>query len=1043
MKLVQFVLKRPASVCMLVLAVIVFGMSALSGMPMGYMPDMEMPMELVMITWPGTDADSIERLVTESVEDVCETLSDVNSVNSATYDNYLLVQVQYNYGVDLDDAYMELKTAIDNLELPDGCGDPTIMEIGMLTQTTMSISANSVGDENIQDYIEDIIIPELKNIRGVAKVELTGVEEEYVRIVLDEARMQQYGLSITSVGAAISAADFDIPVGNVTIGSQDIALSASNDMGVNTVDLSGIPIQTPKGHIERLGDIATFINLYQKDSDSISRYNGHSGALIQITKASSESAVDVCQEVEAVLDEHSNGIVEFDVIYSEADNILKSIKNVLVTLGIGILLTMLVLFIFFGEWKSCLIVGCSMPLSVFLAVILLCKMGFSFDLVTGTSLVIAIGMIVDNAIVVIESCFRSSEKGLNFREAAFEGTKEVLMSIVAGTATTVVVYIPLALANGMTGQMSAPLSWTIALTMLSSLLCAITIVPMIFAFVKPKERKKLFINKILGGMKKAYRKVMPALLKHPVIVILTAVFILVFSFFLLSQMDFILFPSDYDGSIKLEVSFRAGTKLEVIDENVKELESALINDENFKKVTLSITGNTATFTAYAAENSTRTSEEAVEEYTQKYRDAINMDILVTPSSTAGMSSIMGSGNSVDVTITSDKLENLEDGAFVIEEMMEDVPGVILVDNDFSQSRVQGKLIIDEQKALSAGMSQASIAMQINYMLNGMTACTVEYGDNEYDIILEYPEGKYDDISTLMNQPLVTQNGTWITLGEISTTHYSTTLPSISRQDGKFSTTISATTTQDGKSSASEEITKRMKSLELPEGVEEGKSVMDKTTSEETSQMVSTLLTGIFLVFLVMAIQFNSPRLSLMVMLCIPFSLAGSFGMVYLMGGVLSIVDLMGFLVLFGIVVNNGILLVDATNEFRKTMPLGEALIRAGETRLRPILMTTLTTVISMIPLIISNDSGMAMMQGMGRIVIGGLIVSTLLTMFLMPPFYLLIRGENTDGEKKRLIRKMKKKAKREEKSKTKSEINTELSNPTESVSTPQKEETTV
>jgi len=283
----------------------------------------------------------------------------------------------------------------------------------------------------------------------------------------------------------------------------------------------------------------------------------------------------------------------------------------------------------------------------------------------------------------------------------------------------------------------------------------------------------------------------------------------------------------------------------------------------------------------------------------------------------------------------------------------------------------------------------------------MTACTVEYGDDEYDIILEYPEGKYDDISTLMNQSLITQNGTWITLGEISTTHYSTTLPSISRQDGKFSTTISATTTQDGKSSASEEITKRMKSLELPEGVEEGKSVMDKTTSEETSQMTSTLLTGIFLVFLVMAIQFNSPRLSLMVMLCIPFSLAGSFGMVYLMGGVLSIVDLMGFLVLFGIVVNNGILLVDATNEFRKTMPLGEALIRAGETRLRPILMTTLTTVISMVPMLFSGDSGMNMMSGMAIVIIGGLIASTILTMFMMPPFYLLIRGEDINGEKKR------------------------------------------
>lgn len=1013
MKLVQYILKRPVSACMIVLAILVFGVSTLAGMPLGYMPDMEMPMELVMITWPGTDADSIERLVTEPVEDVCEALTDVNSVNSVTYDNYLLVQVQYNYGVDLDDAYMELKAALDNQELPDGCGDAVIMEIGMLTQTTMSVSANAVGEGDIQEYIEDTVVPALKNIRGVAKVDVTGVREEYVRIVLDEAKMQQYGLAISSISAAIASADFDMPVGNVTIGSQSIALSASGDIGLNVDNLREVPIQTAKGQIVRLGDVATFVNLYKKDADSISRYNGHPSVLIQITKANSESAVDVCDDVEAVLEEYSAGIAEFDIVYSEAENIMKSITEIIKTLAIGVLLTMLVLFLFFGEWKSSLIVACSMPLSVFLAVILLEKFGFSFDLVTGSSLIIAIGMIVDNAIVVIESCFRANERGLDFKEAAYEGAKEVLLSVMAGTLTTVVVYIPLAMANGMTGQMSAPLSWTIALTMLSSLLCAITIVPLIFAFAKPKAKTDFFINKLLDKMKSFYRKVMPPLLKHPGRVIVVAIAVLLFSFFLVSQMDFVLFPNDYDGSIKLEASFRAGTKLDVIDENIKELEKDLVSDENFEKITLSVSGNVATFTAYAKDGASRSSEDAVAQYTKKYSNTENMEIVVSATSTAGMSSIMGSGNSVDITLTSDEMEKLEDGAVMVEEMMTGIPGVMAIDNPFNQSRVQGRLVIDEQKAIAVGMSQASVAMQVHYMLNGMTACTVEYGDSEYDVILEYPEGKYDDIAILMNQPLMTAKGGWTTLGEISKVEYSTTLPSISRQDGKFVTTVSATTTQEEKSTVSRKVYEAFAKLELPEGVAEGASVMDKTSDEETSQMTSTLLTGIFLVFLVMAIQFNSPKLSIMVMLCIPFSLAGSFGMVFLTSGVLSIVDLMGFLMLFGIVVNNGILLVDAITELRKDVPLSEALIQAGETRLRPILMTTLTTVISMIPLILSSDSGMAMMQGMGRIVVGGLIVSTILTMFMMPPFYLLIRGENMDGERKKDIRKEKRRAKKD------------------------------
>ncbi len=1015
MKLVQLVLKRPASVCVLIFAVIVFGISSLSGMPLGYMPDMEMPMELVMVTWPGTDADSIERLVTEPIEEACEALGDVNAVNSVTYDNYMLVQVQYNYGVDLDDAYMELRTALDNMELPDGCSDATVMEIGMLTQTTMAISANAVGEDDVQEYIEDTVVPAIKNLRGVAKVDITGVEEEYVRIVLDEAKLQQYGLSISSVGAAIAGADFDMPVGNVTIGSQNVALSASGDVGVNVENLRDIPIQTAKGQIVNLSDISTFVNLYRKDAEGISRYNGHDGVLLQITKANSESAVDVCGEVEKVLGEYSAGIVEFDVVYSEAENIIKSITEIIKTLGIGVFLTMLILLIFFGDWKSCLIVGCSMPLSVFLAIILLGEFGFSFDMVTGSSLIIAIGMIVDNAIVVIESCFRANERGLDYHEAAYEGTKEVLLSIVAGTVTTVVVYIPLALASGMSGQMSAPLSWTISLTMLSSLLCAITIVPLVFAFAKPKAKKKLIVNKLLGGMKKIYRKVMPSVLRHPVIVILVAIMTLVFSFFLVTQMDFVLFPNDYDGSIKIEASFRAGTKLEVIDENIKELETELVEDKNFKKVTLDVKGNVATFTAYAIDDCPRSSEEAVAEYMKKYSNAPNMEIVASATSTAGMSSIMGSGNSVDITLASDDMEKLEEASFAVEEMMTGVPGVISIDNPFNQSRIKGRLVVNEQKAMFEGMSQASVAMQVHYMLNGMTACTVEYGDSEYDVVLEYPEGKYDDISILMNQPIMTAKGAWTTLGDISTIEYSTTLPSISRQGGKFVTTVSAMTTQEEKSAVSSGISEKFGKLELPEGVIEAASVMSTTTDEETSQMTSTLLTGIFLVFLAMAIQFNSPRLSLMVMLCIPFSLAGSFGMVFLTSGVLSIVDLMGFLMLFGIVVNNGILLVDAINELRKEKPLEEAIIQAGETRLRPILMTTLTTVISMIPLILSKDSGMAMMQGMGRVVVGGLIVSTILTMFMMPPFYLLIRGETPDGEKRRLVRKMKRKAKKEEK----------------------------
>ena len=323
-----------------------------------------------------------------------------------------------------------------------------------------------------------------------------------------------------------------------------------------------------------------------------------------------------------------------------------------------------------------------------------------------------------------------------------------------------------------------------------------------------------------------------------------------------------------------------------------------------------------------------------------------MDVAVSPAG-SGTTSMMDSGNSVDVTLASDSLDSLEQGANMVQDAMEQVPGVIRVDNDFAQSRSQGRLVIDAQKALNSGTSQASVAMQVRYLLGGDTVTTLDYGDKTYDVVLEYPKDKYDDITALMGHPIATQSGRLVTLEDIASIEYSTTLPSISRQDGQFITTVSATTTEAAKYTADDGISTAVAGLDFPEGVAKAQSAMDKMSSDELSNMSQTLLIAFFLVFLVMAIQFDSPRLSIMIMLCIPFSLSGSFGFMFLAGRPMSIMGIMGFLMLFGIVVNNGILLVDATSQLRKTMPLDEALIQAGTTRLRPILMTTLTTVLSM------------------------------------------------------------------------------------------------
>ena len=340
---------------------------------------------------------------------------------------------------------------------------------------------------------------------------------------------------------------------------------------------------------------------------------------------------------------------------------------------------------------------------------------------------------------------------------------------------------------------------------------------------------------------------------------------------------------------------------------------------------------------------------------------------------------------------------------MVEEAMTQVPGVIRVENPFDTTQSKGRIVINSQKALALGTSEASVAMQVYYVLNGMTAATVEYGDTEYDVILEYPEGKYDDITALLDYPITTQTGQKIALRDIAEVDYITSLPTITREDGQYSITVTATTTDAAKYDAPAAIDAAVAQMDLPDGVSQGAGMMDDTTADSVESIVTALLAAVFLVFLVMAIQFDSPRLSIMVMLCIPLSLIGSILLVFLTGRPMSLTGLMGFLMLVGIAVNNGIYLVDGTNQLRQTMPLGEALVEAGTTRLRPILMTTLTTVISMVPMMFSNDSGMGMMKDMAYVMVGGLIVSTILAMFLMPAFYLLIRRENLDGTKRKSL----------------------------------------
>lgn len=999
MNLTKLVLRRPVSTALVILGIIVFGFFSIPNFDMELVPDIDLPMYLIYTVYPGADPASINTLVTEKIEDAAQTLSGVNTVISYSYNNYSMVGLQYDYGLNMNDAYTSLSAALDVLKLPDDAQDPMIIEMDVNQMPTVMISATSNGSSDMMAYINETVVPTLEAVSNVARVEVTGGRTNYVRVCLNEDRMRQYGLTISGLSAQIGAADYNVPAGKIKAGSQQISLSTKAEP-VTIQDLENTVITTSAGALIRLKDVAD-VRMDVQEPDSLSQYNGEDNVSIRVSKVQSASTVRVASNVRKAIRrlEQQDAGVTYDMMYDAGTEITDALKSIAEALALGVLFAMLVLFLFFGDIKASLIVGSSMPLSVFATLVVMFLLGYNINIITAGALVIAIGMIVDNSIVVIESCFRAREEGKSLKEAAVDGAGTVMMSIVASTITTCVVYLPLTMIKGLAGQMFSQLGMIIVIAMISSLISALCVVPLLYVVSRPEEKMDSAANRILERIRNGYGVLMKTLLYRKKTTLLVSVGLLVASFFIASTLPFELIPAGYNGGITITADFRSGTRSEVIAKEMAGIEKMVVEDPYFENYGMTISNNQATITAYAVKKCERSSEAAVDEYTAALADMTGADIAVSPS--GGSSSMMSgsySSDTVDVVIEGDELDALTEGCERIEEMMYSIPGVLHVKSNASSLQTAGHIVIDPQKAMSAGLSPAQVGLELYQTMTGVTADHMEISGNEYSIILNYPDGAYDDINQLMDKTIASPIGTRIVLRDIASVEYDQELQLIQKTGGKIQNTVSATTSEGMKAKVQRAVTAGMDKLELPDGVSLTTSTMQDMQSENMNAIFGAILSGIFLVFLVMAMQFESPRFSLMVMTCIPFSLIGSFLFLFINRSSLNMVSMMGFLMLAGIAVNNGILLVDTVNQERQKMALEDALIEAGSIRLRPILMTTLTTILAMIPLGWFTEN--KMMTSMAFVIIGGLIASTALCLLMMPSYYLIIsRKEKSSPEK--------------------------------------------
>lgn len=1012
MNLTRISLKRPVSTLLVVLALFVFGFSSLTTLRLELMPDMDMPIMLVMTVYPGADPESVDTLVSSEIEGKVASLSGVDSITSYSQENMSMVLLQYDYSVDINEAYLDLRAALDSTaaSLPDDCQEPMVMKMDINSMASITYSVSTTDGSDALSIVNDEIVPELESISSVADVSVSGGQENYISVMLDEEALNQYGLTMAQVAQYVAAADFTIPLGSLQQGSQSIsAISTSKSETVQ--ELQQIPLFTSVGSLIQLSDVAD-VSWSVKDADSISRFNGEDTISVSVTKNQNSSTTAMVNDVKEVMNRmaEENGNLMMEASYDASEQIMESISSVASTLVTGVILSMIILFIFFGDWKASLIVGSSMPISLLVTIIVMAFMGFSLNIMTLGGLVIAIGMMVDSSIVVLESCFRYKDKMPDFREAALQGAQNVGASIIASTITTIVVYLPLCLQEGLTGQIFQQLGYTIIFAMLASLISALTLVPLFFWKFKPTEKKELRINTYLDAIKEKYDSLERKLLKMKKSSVCFAVLLLVASFSLMGLMDTELMPSMDEGTVEIAATFRSGTKVADVNEKMLDLEAMVASHEDVESYTLTASKGSASIAVNLKDNRKMSSQEVADQWTAQTKDIVDMQLDITV--TSQMSSLMSTGSGASVDLEAIELEELQEAIAQIEEQAWKIPKVLNVTSDAGESSTQIRVVIDPLSAMSHGMTPVQVAGGMYSMISGTEAMTINSNGEEYSVFLEFPEGTYDSASSLLDA-----NIGGVPLSEMAELEYTDSPQTITKSDGKYTMSLTASCLSDDSDEVQDALDAMVASMELPRTVEVTESSMDEMMTETFQSLGLAIAAAMFLVFLVMAMQFESPKYSLMVMLSIPFSLIGSIGLLFITGSAISMTSLMGILMLVGIVVNNGILYVDGVNELRHRMPIEDALVESGKTRLRPILMTTLTTVISMIPMAMGIGSGTEMMQGMGIIIIGGLVASTLLILLLMPVFYLLVYGRSKKERKenrKNMFHKVIKKDKKEE-----------------------------
>ena len=1005
MGLTKTALRRPVTTLIVVLCLIVFGFTSITSNKLELMSEINMPMLIISAIYPGASPEDVEELVVKEIEDSVGTLSGVETISSTSSENFGMVILSYEYGTDINAAYDELKKKIDALDtvLPDDVDTPSIIELDINDLTSLTVAVNNESVGNLYNYVANSVVPQIEKLGCVANVNISGGQAEYVRIELIPEKLAQYRMNMSSVATAIATANFAMPLGDTIVGTRNLSVTSGVDF--DTVELlKQIPITVGNGNIIYMEDIAN-IYLALEDQTSIGRYNGVDTISIGINKNQDSTDIEVSNEVMKVLNEmqEEDPNLNIEVINDNSILIRNSLKTVMETMVTAVIVAMAIIFIFLGDIKASLIVGTSIPISILSTLIAVKVAGFSLNIITLGSMIVGIGMMVDNSIVVLESCFRSTGKNGGFveaRKAALEGTAKVFQSILGGTMTTCVVFLPLAVMKGLSGQLFQPLGFTIVFGLVASLISAMTLVPLCYAYYRPKERTTTPSSRFMNALQDGYRSLIKTLLHHKAMVMITSVALLALSLFLATQLEMELMPMTDDGIIGISIDSQPGLTIEEINKIGVRAEEYIAQDEDVESYLLSygssglnLTGGGGiSLTAYLKEDRTRKTADVLKEWKQEMQTWPDCVVSLQEQSSMGSMSMLAA-DEIEIILLSTDYDQLKDISDEIVDKLRAREDTAQIHSSMENDAPLVKVYVDPVKATAEGLTPMQVAGQVYMMLSGTEAMTMNVKGNDLSVMVEYPAGEYDTIDELQGIVVYNTMGSAVALADIAEIGFEDSPSSISKTDKQYQATISGSLNDLGDENSLNEIHEEIVKPYLSVDVKEQENTMVDMMNEEFGSLYAAIGYATFLVFVVMASQFESPKFSIMVMTTIPFALIGSFGLLWLVGVKISMPALLGFMILVGTVVNNGILYVDTVNQYRMEMDLETALVEAGATRLRPILMTTLTTIVALVPLGLGIGQAGQMMQGLALVDMGGLIASTVLALLMLPIYYSVMNGK--------------------------------------------------